>query len=155
MPGRVSTRTSATSRVPRKSSEPSLSLHASASRLHPSIVVPDEGPSNNLRARICAIFGDSQKSTAGHRKLVINLRKIHEACCYEPSNPGKKELDDHGEDDFNMEFARCVLRLVGIKKSEVVGDRILRFLGLFLRHASERGRLEDGRLNMMRSADIV
>ncbi|MCJ1316088.1 hypothetical protein MMC15_001408 [Xylographa vitiligo] len=138
MPGRVSTRTSATSRVPRKSSEPSLSLHASASRLHPSIVVPDEGPSNNLRARICAIFGDSQKSTAGHRKLVINLRKIHEACCYEPSNPGKKELDDHGEDDFNVEFARCVLRLVGIKKSEAVGDRILRFLGLFLRHASEK-----------------
>ncbi|MCJ1285893.1 hypothetical protein MMC26_005235 [Xylographa opegraphella] len=138
MPGRVSTRTSTSSRVPRKASEPSLNPRASASRLHPSIVVPDEGPSNPLRVRICVIFGDAQKTTAGHRKLVINLRKIHEACCYEPSKPGKNELDDHGEDDFNAEFARCVLRLVGIKKSEAVGDRILRFLGLFLRHASEK-----------------
>ncbi|MCJ1416351.1 hypothetical protein MMC32_002686 [Xylographa parallela] len=138
MPARVSTRTSATSRVPRKTSEPSLSLRASTSRLHPSVIVPEEGPSNTLRERICAVFGDAQKSTAGHRKLVINLRKIHEACCYEPSKPGKKELDDYGEDDFNVEFARCVLRLVGIKKSEAVGDRILRFIGLFLRHASEK-----------------
>ncbi|MCJ1438094.1 hypothetical protein MMC27_007481 [Xylographa pallens] len=138
MPGRVSARTSATSRVPRKTSEPSLSLRASASRLHPSVVVPVEGPSNTLRGKICTVFGDAQKSTAGHRKLVINLRKIHEACCYEPSKPSKKELDSHGEDDFNVEFARCVLRLVGIKKSEAVGDRILRFLGLFLRHASEK-----------------
>ncbi|MCJ1403422.1 hypothetical protein MMC11_006645 [Xylographa trunciseda] len=138
MPGRVSTRNSAASRVSHKSSEPSLSLRASASRLHPSVVVPEEGPPNTLRTRICAIFGDSQKSTAGHRKLVINLRKVHEACCYETSKPGKKELDDYGEDDFNVEFARCVLRIVGIKKSEPVGDRILRFLGLFLRHASEK-----------------
>ncbi|MCJ1392930.1 hypothetical protein MMC18_005802 [Xylographa bjoerkii] len=138
MPGRVSTHNSVPSRVSRKSSVPSLSLRASASRLHQSIVVPNEGPSNTLRTRICAVFGDAQKSTAGHRKLVINLRKIHEACCYEPSQPGKKELDDYGEDDFNQEFGRCVLRLVGIKKSEAVGDRILRFLGLFLRHASEK-----------------
>ena len=107
-----------------------------------------------MRERICAVFGDAQKSTAGHRKLVINLRKIHEACCYEPSKPGKKELDDYGEDDFNVEFARCVLRLVGIKKSEAVGDRILRFIGLFLRHASEKGRPENRRLKRMRSADI-
>ena len=32
-----------------------------------------------------------------------------------------------------------MIRLVGVKKSEGVGDRIVRFLGLFLRHASEKG----------------
>lgn len=39
-----------------------------------------------------------------------------------------------------MEIARCVIRLVGVKKSEGVGDRIVRFLGLFLRHATEKGK---------------
>lgn len=95
-----------------------------------------------MRTKVCAIFADAHKTTAGHRKLVINLRKIHEACCYESTKPAKKELDGFGEDDFNVEVARCILRLVGVKKSETVGDRILRFLGLFLRHASEKGKLE-------------
>ena len=70
---------------------------------------------------------------------MVNLRKVHTACCYEPTKPGKKD-DGFGEDDFNVEMARCVIRLVGVKKSEGVGDRIVKFLGLFLRHASEKGR---------------
>ncbi|MCJ1473556.1 hypothetical protein MMC13_002207 [Lambiella insularis] len=139
MPGRLSARTSAASRVSHKSSAPSLNTRTSASRLHQSTVaVPDEGPTTSLRTKICAIFGDAQKTTAGHRKLVISLRKIHETCCYEPTKPKKSEQDDYNENDFNVEVARCVLRLVGVKKSETVGDRILRFLGLFLRHASEK-----------------
>ena len=43
------------------------------------------------------------------------------------------------EDDFNFEMARCVLRIMGVKKSEPAGDRLIRFLGLFLRHANEKG----------------
>lgn len=141
MPGRVSTRTSTASRLSRKSSVPTLGSRAStASRISaPTVVIPDEGPSNALRAQICTIFGDAQKTTAGHRKLVISLRKIQEACCYEPTKPGKQGGDGFEEDDFNVEIARCVIRLVGVKKSEGVGDRIVRFLGLFLRHASEKG----------------
>jgi condensin complex subunit 3 len=34
---------------------------------------------------------------------------------------------------------RCVVRILGIKKSEPVGDRLIRFLGLFLKYASEKG----------------
>ena len=70
---------------------------------------------------------------------MISLRKIHEACCYEPSKIRKKASDDFDEDDFNSEFARCVTRLMVVKKSEEVGDRLVRFLGLFLRHASDNG----------------
>ncbi|KAA6406508.1 MAG: hypothetical protein FRX48_09673 [Lasallia pustulata] len=140
MPGRVSTRTSTASRLSRKSSVPTIGSRAStASRISsPTVVIPDEGPSTALRAQICTIFGDAQKTTAGHRKLVISLRKIQEACCYEPTKPGKKGEASFEEDDFNVEIARCVIRLVGVKKSEGVGDRIVRFLGLFLRHASEK-----------------
>lgn len=84
------------------------------------------------------MFSDAQKSTAGHRKLAVGLRKIQEECCYEPSNAQRRDQEDFGEDDFNVEVARCVIRLMGVKKSEAVGDRMVKFLGLFLRRASDR-----------------
>ena len=103
------------------------------------IVVPGEGPTSTLRAQISSVFSDAQKSAAGHRKLIVGLRKIQEACCYEPPRPRKPARQEFDEDDFNVEIARCVVRLVGVKKSEAVGDRTVRFLGSFLRHASEKG----------------
>jgi condensin complex subunit 3 len=42
------------------------------------------------------------------------------------------------EKEFNVEIGRCILRILPIKKTEPVGDRILRFLSAFLAHASER-----------------
>lgn len=133
MPGKVSTtRNSTAPRVPRKSSVPAINSKT-------AVVAPDEGPTTELRTGICFIFADAQKTTAGHRKLVVNLRKIQEACCYEPTKPGKKGWDDFDEADFNVEIARCVIRLVSVKKSEAVGDKMIKFLGLFLRHASDKG----------------
>lgn len=124
MPGKVSTRSSTAPRLSRISS--------------PTIVVPDEGPSTSLRLRICNVFGDAQKTTAGHRKLTIVLRKIQEICCY--NSPSNQDGDDFKEDDFNVEIARCIIRIMGVKKSEGAGDRLIKFLGLFLRHASDKGR---------------
>lgn len=51
----------------------------------------------------------------------------------------KKQEEEFGEDNFNVEVARCVLRLMGVKKSEGVGDRLVKFLGLFLRRATDKG----------------
>ena len=92
-----------------------------------------------MRVQICVLFSDAQKNNAGHRKLVVGLRKIQEACCYEPARAGKNNREDFDEDDFNVEIARCVIRLMGVKRGEVVGDRAMRFFGFFLRHASEKG----------------
>lgn len=141
MPGRVSNRTSTTSALTHKSSNQTLpSRRTAASRVSsPSAVVPEEGPSSPLRTQICAVFGDAQRTTAGHRKLAISLRKIQETCCYEPTNFKTKRGEEFGEDDLNVEIARCVIRLMGVKKGEGVGDRLIRFLGVFLRHASEKG----------------
>ncbi len=137
MPGRVSTRTSATSRISHKSSIQTLTSRKSIAS--PAAVIPEEKPTTTLRTQICSVFGDAQKTTAGHRKLVVGLRKIQESCVYEPTRPAKKSQEEYDEDDFNVEIARCVIRLMGVKKSEGVGDRLVRFLGFFLRHASEKG----------------
>ncbi|KAI0846212.1 condensin subunit Cnd3 [Daldinia vernicosa] len=103
-----------------------------------SIDLPEETPDSQLRTQICAIFRDAQKTTATHRKLVINLRKIHEACCYEPTRPDKTSATEFDETDFNTEFTRCVLRVMPVKKSEGAGEKIIRFIGIFLRHANDK-----------------
>lgn len=145
MPGRTSTRTPRTSAgTTRKSSTTRAS---SARQSSNAVEIPDEGPETSLRTKIAQVFGDAQRTTATQRKLVVNLRKIQEACCFEPPETGKKggqkgkgELqEDFDEEDFNNEVVRCVLRILGVKRSEPVGDRIIRFLGVFLKHASEKG----------------
>ena len=127
-----------TSRVSHKASTQALASRKSTAS--PLIVVPEEGPTSILRTQICNVFNDAQKSAAGHRKLVVGLGKIQEACCHEATRPGKFGGQEFNEDDFNVEIARCVIRLMGVRRSEAVGDRIVRFLGFFLRHASEKGR---------------
>ncbi|KAH3941212.1 hypothetical protein HBH53_205260 [Parastagonospora nodorum] len=139
MPGRTSTRSTRTSTA-------STTKRASSARQSANAVeIPDEGPITSLRTQIAQVFGDAQKTTATQRKLVVNLRKIQEACCYEPpttAKGGKKAPgevdDDFDEEDFNTEVGRCVIRILGIKKSEPVGDRLIRFLGLFLKFAAEK-----------------
>jgi len=147
MPSRIGARASRASnagQVSRKNSSQTLKTSRQASDVRTSSVseaeIPDEGPSTSLRKHISAIFADSQKSTTGHRKSVINLRKIQESCCYEPTSRKTQESEQFDEEDFNYEIVRCTLRILAIKKSEPVGDRIVRFLGLFLRVASDKGR---------------
>ncbi|KAL9031939.1 MAG: hypothetical protein Q9196_000073 [Gyalolechia fulgens] len=137
MPGRVSARSTSASGVTQKSaSKKSNSRRATVAS---AVSIPDEGPSTSLRVRICEVFRDAQKSSAGHRKLAVGLRQIQEECSYEPAAHAKRQdREEFAEDDFNVEVARCVVRLMGVKKSEAVGDRIVKFLGLFLRRASDK-----------------
>lgn len=115
------------------------STRTSARNSSPATEIPDEGADTSLRRAICTVFSDSQKSTAGHRKCVISLRKIQEACCYEPVNQKKgKQDEEFEEEDFNNEFVRCTLRMMAVKKSEPAGDRVVRFLGTFLNAASQK-----------------
>ncbi|KAL6695174.1 nuclear condensing complex subunit [Trichoderma pleuroticola] len=97
-----------------------------------------ETPNSALRNQVCAIFRDAQRTTATHRKLAVNLRKIQESCCYEPVNTKNPSEDQFDEKAFNHEFVRCVLRIMPVKKAESVGEKLIRFIGLFLRHASDK-----------------
>lgn len=135
MPAKVSSRSSRTPRTSGAASKASRTSRNSSS----DIDIPEETPDNQLRKQVCAVFRDAQKTTATHRKLAVTLRKIHEACCYEPTRPSKTQAaDNFDEADFNIEFTRCVFRIMPVKKSESVGDRTIRFIGLFLRHANDK-----------------
>lgn len=143
MPGRVSTRSGrASTAASRKSSAPTVASRASvASRVSSSYSEePEEIPDNELRTQISSIFRDAQRTTASHRKLVINLRKVQEACCYEPSSNKKSKTgaEDFDEQQFAHEFTRCVLRVMPVKKSETVGEKVIKFIGVFLRHGTDK-----------------
>ncbi|KAI5457878.1 nuclear condensing complex subunit [Mariannaea sp. PMI_226] len=122
-------------RTSARSTKASGSRTSAASRASVDIV---DTPDSALRTQICAIFRDAQRTTATHRKLVVNLRKIHESCCYEPTKAKQSQSDDFDEEAFNHEFVRCVVRVMPVKKSESAGEKCIRFTGLFLRHASDR-----------------
>ncbi|KIL95853.1 condensin complex subunit 3 [Fusarium avenaceum] len=110
------------------------STRTTAAKSSPAVEVADT-PDNALRSKVCAIFRDAQRTTATHRKLVVNLRKIQESCAYEPTNPDESQANEFDEDAFNHEFIRCVSKIMPIKKSESVGEKSIRFTGLFLQHA--------------------
>ncbi|OHF00104.1 hypothetical protein CORC01_04512 [Colletotrichum orchidophilum] len=141
MPARVSTRSTRTSAaVSHKSSAATLGSRASTASRSSSLAadIPTERPDNELRGQVCAVFRDAQRNTASHRKLVVTLRKIQEACAYEPTSLKKSAANDFDEEAFNSEFVRCVLRVMPIKKAESVGEKTIRFVGFFLRHANDK-----------------
>ncbi|KAI9665602.1 MAG: hypothetical protein M1829_005682 [Trizodia sp. TS-e1964] len=143
MPGRVSTRSSRSSVAPRPPST-SRNSRASATAARPELSARalEEPPSTALRLKICSIFAESQRNIASHRKLVINLRKVQEKCCYESSKSQHAKSpscsEEYGEAGFNEEIKRCLIRILPVKKAESAADKVIRFLGLFLKHASEK-----------------
>ena len=155
MPVRASTRAPSTTST-RKSSVPPSNA--------PAVFIPDEPApptaSPHLRNNIVEVFADAQRSLTGHRKLVVKLRKIQEYCCGlrvvpkegEQGKKGKRGrtslgalgFDDRegvAEKEFNVEVSRCLLRVLGVKKAEGAGDRVVKFLGTFLRTATEKGEI--------------
>lgn len=130
--GRVSARASASTANASRTS-------AAASRQSSlNIDVPEEAPDNELRTQVAAVFREAQRNTATHRKSAVTLRKLQEACCYEPSSEKKTSVSDFHENDFNSEFVRCVLRIMPVRKSENVGERTIRFVGVFMRHSIDK-----------------
>jgi condensin complex subunit 3 len=142
MPARTSTRSTRSTRASTSSRASSINAD-----------IPAEAPDNALRTQVAAVFREAQRTTASHRKLVVTLRKVQEACCYEPTSVQKPAsaaataISDFDEDDFNTEFVRCVLRVMPVKKSEGVGEKTVRFIGLFLRHAIDKDNEAMGELD--------
>ncbi|KAL2369986.1 condensin complex subunit 3, variant [Blastomyces gilchristii SLH14081] len=150
MPARVSARASSATST-RKSSAPPAERSAPSVFIPPEPALPTSSP--HLRKSIVEIFSDAQRSATGHRKLVVRLRKIQEGCCglrrektkgkgskqhEESINDGFTADDGVAEKEFNIEVSRCMLRILGVKKTEGAADRVIKFLGTFLRLASER-----------------
>ncbi|KTB14946.1 Condensin complex subunit 3 [Nakaseomyces glabratus] len=70
---------------------------------------------------IANVFQAAQLSYAGHRKHVAVLKKIQ-----------TKAIAQGYEDAFNYWFNRLILAILPLKKTEVVGDRIIKLVASFI-----------------------
>lgn len=148
MPGRSSSTRPSSAASTRKSSVPPTSA--------PTVYIPEEPAlpttSASLRSNVVEIFADAQRAITGHRKLAIKLRKIQEVCCglRVAKVDGKKgsrlsEIPDLAggglpEKELNIEICRCLIRVVPVKKAEGAADRVIKFLGTFLKAATDKGK---------------
>lgn len=147
MPGRSSSTRASSAASTRKSSVPPSA---------PTVYIPEEPAlpttSASLRSNVVEIFADAQRAITGHRKLAIKLRKIQEVCCglRVAKVDGKKgsrlsEIPDLAggglpEKELNIEICRCLIRVVPVKKAEGAADRVIKFLGTFLKAATDKGK---------------
>ncbi|KAG0637178.1 putative nuclear condensin complex subunit 3 [Tuber brumale] len=134
MPARVAGSRSARTRAPRKRAPaaPEETPAATSPALEPS--PPPPATYTPLQDAIATIFQSAQKTTAGHRKLAITMRSIWEQCAAGTGPLGTSIGGGRvGEKAFVKEFTGFLNRVLMTKKSEVVGDRCLRFIDLFVR----------------------
>ncbi len=84
------------------------------------------------------IFEQVQHTTANHRKNVVALRKIHDACAAvtESTPKGTKLV---GEKAFNTLLIDMVNRVLPIKKGVAVADRVVKFVAAYVSYTTEQG----------------
>ncbi|EIW69906.1 hypothetical protein TREMEDRAFT_30304 [Tremella mesenterica DSM 1558] len=84
------------------------------------------------------IFDQAQHTTANHRKNLVALRKIQDACATitEASPKGIKLV---GEKAFNGSFIDMVNRVLPVKKGVAVADRVVKFVAQYVAYATEQG----------------
>ena len=75
------------------------------------------------------IFQDCQKSAATHRRNIVALRKIQQQLM----KHGRK-----GEIEFNNSFVACLKKVLPVKKTEVAGNRVVKFIESYLKDLAEQ-----------------
>ncbi len=95
-----------------------------------------------LGTSICQIFDQASGNVANHRKNFVELHKVHTELAQftESLMKGKRELVKLvGEKDFQDTFKRSLARIFPLKKGEPAGDRIVKFVGGYIKHLNEKG----------------
>jgi len=83
------------------------------------------------------IFQQAQASVASHKKNVVQLHKLHTQAAQDvESTPKGVRLV--GEKSFNKAFEDAVYKVLPLKKGTTVADRIVKFVGLFVKFTVEK-----------------
>jgi condensin complex subunit 3 len=93
-----------------------------------------------LSSLIPRIFEQAQTSTANHQKNFVALHKAHThaATRVEQVNEGKS-VKLVGEREFEDVVLDMLARILPVKKGTTVADRIVKFIGGYVRFINEKG----------------
>ncbi|CAL1698800.1 unnamed protein product [Somion occarium] len=91
-----------------------------------------------LPDHISNVFDQSQLSVVNHRKNCVALHKLHAraASVTQPTKDGGVQLI--GERLFSNAFIDMVTRVLVIKKGSVPADRVVKFIGAYVRFLTEK-----------------
>ncbi|CAE6456052.1 unnamed protein product [Rhizoctonia solani] len=91
-------------------------------------------------ALIPEIFQQVQASTANHNKNCVALAKLFSGCAgiYEEVQSRGGGIRLTGEKAFQLTFARMVNNVLPIKKGVSNADRVIRFIGSFVKHITDK-----------------
>jgi condensin complex subunit 3 len=93
-----------------------------------------------LPESIAAIFDQAQSTLANHRKNCVALYKLHQQATA-VTQPSKKDnaVKLVGERAFGDAFIDMVNRVLIVKKGPATADRVVRFVGSYVKFMNEKG----------------
>jgi len=97
-----------------------------------------------LCVSICQIFEQASNTAASHNKNYVVLYKIHQefAGYMEYLKKGKRDLIKlTGEKQFQDIFKLLLTKVLPLKKGETTGDRIIKFVGGYIKYINEQGQM--------------
>jgi condensin complex subunit 3 len=93
---------------------------------------------DTLHANMATIFDQAQLSLANHRKNSVALYKLHlKAGAFTQTRNGKIKLV--GEHAFGDSFLGMVNRVLPVKKGSTGPDRVVKFIGSYVKFVNEKG----------------
>ncbi|KAI9184069.1 chromosome condensation complex Condensin, subunit G [Blastocladiella emersonii ATCC 22665] len=98
-------------------------------RAAPAPAAPAAPEVPEMTKNIILIFGEAQKTKAGHRKLCNVLRKLH-----------LEAINDGREPDFMRPFVACLTRTLATKQRAPAVERILDFVQSFIAFSRDKDR---------------
>lgn len=96
---------------------------------------------DDLHESVANIFDQTQVSLANHKKNCVALYKIHTKAAT-VTQPGKKGLKLVGERAFQDVFIDMINRVLVVKKGPVNADRIVKYVGSYVKFMNEKGVFE-------------
>jgi hypothetical protein len=98
-----------------------------------------------------AIFQQTQTSLANHRKNVVALAKLFSGCAgiYEEVKGRGGGIRLTGEKAFQTTFAKMVNNVLPIKKGVSNADKVVKFIGAFVKYITDKGEWCSVKLNIV------
>jgi condensin complex subunit 3 len=87
--------------------------------------------------QIIHIFQQAQVNVASHKKNVVQLHKLHSQAAQQVEESAKG-IRLVGEKTFNKSFEDAVYKVLPLKKGTTVADRIVKFVGLFVKFTMDK-----------------
>lgn len=92
-----------------------------------------------INMALAAIFNQTQTSLANHKKNCVNLYKIHVEAAGQVESNSKVTVKLVGEEAFARSFLDMVSRALVVKKGVASADRIVKFVGAYVKFINEKG----------------